>query len=129
MAKNTASKPIATGKLKVISGIRLPRTDLAALSEESPLVDSSLPQTRQRVASSFNLVPQVGQSFEGWVFSGLIGIFGVARRLGYKRGDYTSLFQALRIHLFPELQWYTPCDDAVQHLHPHPLLPETLPLL
>jgi len=54
---------MATGKLRVISGMWLPRSALDALPETSTLAASSPPQTRQRVALSLRRVPQVGQSF------------------------------------------------------------------
>ncbi|HBY08913.1 MAG TPA: hypothetical protein DEH22_14470 [Chloroflexi bacterium] len=85
---------IATGKLKVTCGIRLPRTALAETPPVSLLLLSSAPQTRQRVASSLTRVPQVGHNF---VFLGELSVIGVlkaAKDLVQSRkrsGDYTSL--------------------------------------
>jgi hypothetical protein len=77
MLKKTISKPIAAGKVKVISGIRLP--DNAGLGLPGREVGSrtdaerSAPQTRQRTASMLRRVPHVGQSLVGFVLvSGLI---------------------------------------------------------
>ena len=70
MAKNKASKMIATGTLSVICGIRLPRTALAGAATSLVLL-SSAPQTRQRVASSLTRVPQVGHNF---VFLGELSV-------------------------------------------------------
>lgn len=74
IARKIASKPKAAGRLKVISGIRLPCTALAGFAGFSA-DPRSAPHTRQRVASSDRRVPQVGQSFVGVVgVSGVIGI-------------------------------------------------------
>jgi hypothetical protein len=70
--RNKANKPIAAGRDKVIEGIRLPSTTLDDCEAFSVIVRSA-PQTRQRVASSFTRVPQVGHNFMGDVFvSGVI---------------------------------------------------------
>ena len=58
--RNRASKPRAAGRLTVIVGIRLPWTALEDVASAPPL--TSVPQTRQRVASSGSFVPQVGHS-------------------------------------------------------------------
>ena len=90
MPRNIASKPIAAGKLNVMDGIRLPCTTLADWSTFSKFARSA-PQTKQRVASSFTLVPQVGQIFVGVVFvSGVImvGDLGFSPDLAH----YTSFF-------------------------------------
>jgi hypothetical protein len=60
------------GKLKVISGIRLPRTLLLAFSDTSPFVAIALPHTRHLLAPSDNLVPQVGHNFVDEEFSVVI---------------------------------------------------------
>jgi hypothetical protein len=62
IAIKSASKPKAIGKFNVITGIRLPRLIWAGLEE----LLKSLPQTRQRGASSLTRVPHVGQSFVGF---------------------------------------------------------------
>jgi hypothetical protein len=64
MPRKIASKIKAIGRLKVIWGIRLPCTVLDLPVDFSVPV-KSLPQTRQRLASSLTRVPHVGQSFVG----------------------------------------------------------------
>lgn len=51
----------ATGKLSLISGIRLACKDASALVLAAALALSSVPHTRQRVAFSLRRVPHVGQ--------------------------------------------------------------------
>jgi hypothetical protein len=69
--RNKANKPNAAGRLRVISGNRFALTFESFFGEA--IVSSSVPQTKQRLADSFNLVPQTGQSFDFEVFvSGLI---------------------------------------------------------
>ena len=79
-ARNKASRPMATGKLRVISGIRLPRMGLLAWPAPSPFLANSLPHTRQRVASSLRRVPQVGQSLVEVGFSVVIRLIRVCSR-------------------------------------------------
>ena len=64
MAINSASNPNAAGKFNVITGIRLVRFIWAGLADLLELL-KSLPHTRQRAASSFTRVPQVGHNFVG----------------------------------------------------------------
>ena len=59
IAKNTARSKIATGKLRVTSGILLVCTDLSGFPGLSA-VPKLAPQTRQRFASKGTRVPQVG---------------------------------------------------------------------
>ena len=63
--RNNASRAIAKGKLIVMAGIRLPRT---AWLEFEDVFDEerSVPHTRQRWASSFTRVPQVGHNLVGF---------------------------------------------------------------
>lgn len=69
--RNRANNPNAAGRLSVISGSRFALTLDSFLGEAT--VSSSVPQTRQRFADSFNLVPHTGQSLVFEVFvSGLI---------------------------------------------------------
>ena len=72
MARKTAKSPMVAGRLRVISGMRLPRKPRGFESGLIPLVVNSLPHTRQRVASSLKRVPHVGQSFVCEVFSVVI---------------------------------------------------------
>ena len=68
---NRANRPKAAGRDNVISGSRLALTFESFFGEAT--LSSSVPQTKQRFADSFNLVPQTGQSFVFEVFvSGLI---------------------------------------------------------
>lgn len=71
MDKNITRSKIATGKLRVTSGIRLGCRFLAGWAGFWA-VPRSAPQTRQRVASAATFVPQVGQSFGMGDVSGLI---------------------------------------------------------
>jgi len=90
------------GKLKVISGMRLPRSALDVSAGLPPLATSSLPQTKQRVASLLRRVPQVGQSFvEVTEFSVVIGKLSLKVICWPPNSgdDYTSLCFALRIDL------------------------------
>ena len=66
-----ANKPSATGKLRVTSGIRAPRTVFSVFAFALGVALNSVPHTTQRVALSASRVPQVGQSLVG-VVSGLI---------------------------------------------------------
>ena len=66
IARKTARRSKATGKLNVTCGIRLPRTAFSSGAGASPPLPSSAPQTGQRAASSLTRVPQVGQSFVFW---------------------------------------------------------------
>jgi hypothetical protein len=71
MNSKMTSRPRAKGKLIVISGMRGPCTPFDFTGVAAGV--NVLPQTRQRVALSFSLVPQVGQTFVFWVVvSGLI---------------------------------------------------------
>ena len=65
MAMNRAIKPRAMGRFSVMTGMRPPWTALAGLEDLLELV-RSVPQTRQRGASSLNRVPQVGHNFVGF---------------------------------------------------------------
>jgi hypothetical protein len=69
--RKTANKPSATGRLRVTSGIRAPRTVFSDLAFGFGVALNSLPHTTQREAFSARRVPQVGQSLVG-VVSGLI---------------------------------------------------------
>lgn len=62
MAMKRANRPKAMGKFRVMTGMRLLRLIWAGLLE----LLKSLPHTRQRVASSFTRVPQVGHNFVGF---------------------------------------------------------------
>src|SRR5574341_197588 len=74
------NSPIIAGKLRVTSGKRLPCTAALAGLEGLSAVASSVPHTRQRVASSLKRVPQVGHSFVVFeVISGLISLSARAR--------------------------------------------------
>jgi hypothetical protein len=79
--RNTASKPSATGRLRVTSGIRAPWTVFSDLAFGLGVALNSLPHTTQREAFSASRVPQVGQSLEG-VVSGLIAWDYTMRRNG-----------------------------------------------
>jgi hypothetical protein len=71
MKSKITSKARAKGKLMVISGMRGPCTPLDFIGVAAGV--NVLPHTRQRVAFSLSLVPQVGQTFVFWVVdSGLI---------------------------------------------------------
>ena len=59
--RNRASSPSTTGRLRVISGMRLAWVAAGFLASMVWL--SSVPHTRQRVAFSARRVPQVGQIF------------------------------------------------------------------
>jgi hypothetical protein len=65
MAMKSANNPNARGRLTVITGIRLPCTEFAALDDLAGFV-RSVPHTWQRGASSLTLVPQVGHNFVGF---------------------------------------------------------------
>jgi len=98
IARKIANKPMAAGRLRVISGIRLPWMALAVFLG-IPVVLRSAPHTRQRVASSLNRVPQVGHNLVGVVVvSGLISLRREIDRLNRQDlgglGDYTILFWA-----------------------------------
>src|SRR4030067_2759518 len=104
-AKNTRTAPIprkranntrATGKLNVISGIRLPCVAFVFCEDFSPPV-RLLPQTRQRMASSLTRVPQVGQSFVG--FEGVSEVIGVCKAglSSPNPGDYTLFSSGILI--------------------------------
>lgn len=99
MVRNRASNPMTAGKLRVILGIRLPRSGLSVSSEALESAVSSLPHTRQRVAFSLSWVPQVGHSFLLFAeFSTAIVYFVKLNvLLSGNGGDYTSLLLALRI--------------------------------
>lgn len=88
MPRKRANNIRATGKLNVISGIRLPCTAFVFCKDFSPPV-RLLPHTRQRVASSLTRVPQVGQSFVG--FEGISEVIGIhqAGCSSPNPGDYT----------------------------------------
>jgi hypothetical protein len=73
MLKKSAKSPRAIGRLNVISGIRLPWISFTGREGFSPPA-RSLPQTRQRVASSLTRVPHVGHSFVG--FEGISEVIG-----------------------------------------------------
>jgi hypothetical protein len=62
MAKTTNSRPSASGKLRRSSGRRCERTALGLLAEG--FAEKVRPHTKQRVAFSGSLVPQVGQSIK-----------------------------------------------------------------
>ena len=61
----TARIPIAAGKLKVTTGMRLACTDFSTFfaAFSSGFAANSVPHTRQRAAFSLKRVPQVGQTF------------------------------------------------------------------
>ena len=62
ISRITTSAPKATGRLSVISGIRLASIpDSAFFDFVAAFVFNSVPHTRQRVAFSLKRVPQVGQ--------------------------------------------------------------------
>ena len=66
-ARNRTSKPNATGRLSVTSGIRVAWIDLSACLAEGTEEDfgfwlRSVPHTGQRTAVSDRRVPQVGQT-------------------------------------------------------------------
>ncbi len=88
--KKSAKKPSTAGKLSVISGMRDPWTDLADWALR--LDFNSLPHTRQRVALSLSLVPQVGHNFVLDVNLSVVIIF-----LGIYPGlrHYTRLCQSV----------------------------------
>jgi hypothetical protein len=94
---NKTSNPITAGNPRVISGIRVPWTALdfrEGLSSE--VMDSSVPQTKQRVASKLSRVPQVGHNFEGEVDgSGLIILIYRPWRL-YQRLEFLQTPQFIR---------------------------------
>jgi len=82
--------------------MRLPRSGLGCVSWTAFLGAKSLPQTKQRVASSLTRVPQVGHSFVGPV-SVVISQLIVGNRLfsfPNSGENYTSLWNALRIIFF-----------------------------
>lgn len=70
MISTNAMIPSATGRLRVISGIRVPWIDLLFFAFSVVVI--LVPHTGQREAFSLKRVPQVGQSLVGLV-SGLIG--------------------------------------------------------
>ena len=73
MAMNRMNSPNMAGRFRVISGKRLPCTTALAGLEGLSLVASSVPHTRQRVASWLKRVPHVGHNFVDLeVISGLI---------------------------------------------------------
>lgn len=123
MAINRASNPKATGKFNVITGIRFPRLIWAGLEE----LLKSLPQTRQREASSLTRVPQVGQSF--------VGFEGVSRLINYllldrstlnwpRLGDYTR-----KIPTSLTSEWYTHLNATNQCLYSYTILQPSLCIL
>jgi len=96
IARKRANKPMADGRLRDITGIRLPWMALVAFLG-IPAALRSAPQTRQRVASSLTRVPQVGHNLVGvGVVSGLISFRREINRLDGQGsgglGDYTILF-------------------------------------
>ena len=62
--RNKANRAIATGRLKVIAGIRLPLT-FDGLFPLVACVVKELPHTKQRSASSLTRVPHTGHIFVG----------------------------------------------------------------
>ncbi len=73
MARIRTINPSATGRLRVISGMRGPWIDFA---EVAAVGVSERPHTRHREAFSLTRVPQVGQTFVGveevWAVIGFI---------------------------------------------------------
>jgi hypothetical protein len=88
--RNNASRPMAPGRLNVMDGIRLPWTTMPACTTFSVLVRSA-PQTRQRVASSFTRVPQVGHTLVGDVFFSGVILLGSPTK-SQDLAHYTSFF-------------------------------------
>jgi hypothetical protein len=105
IAIKRASNPNATGKFNVITGIRLPRFICAGLDGLLELL-KSLPQTRQRAASSLTRVPHVGHSFVG--FDGVSGFISSYRQ-PILRGNWAGLGGLYQKNLksSPTCVWYT----------------------